>query len=285
MSHTFILFAALLVTGVVLPLGLVLWRSPRNDSNLEHQAVNATVLCDQLRELEHDRVSGTLSARDHAEARQDIQRRVLDEVEPARTGTMARQGGKYSAVVLSIALPLASALTYLALGNPATIAPEPIQSPARVTQADVQSMVESLATRLERNPDDPAGWLMLARSYRYFERYEEAAQAFGKATTVIEADPLALAEYAETLARSSSEGFEGKPEQLIERALSLDPNQPFALTLAGAAALERRDYQEAIQSWQKLLALLPDGSDASRAVAGSIERARREQGRFVPQER
>ena len=126
---------------------------------------------------------------------------------------------------------------------------------------------------------------MLARSYRYFERYEEAAQAFGKATTVIEADPLALAEYAETLARSSSEGFEGKPEQLIERALSLDPNQPFALTLAGAAALERRDYQEAIQSWQKLLALLPDGSDASRAVAGSIERARREQGRFVPQER
>ncbi|WP_237174041.1 c-type cytochrome biogenesis protein CcmI [Paracandidimonas lactea] len=277
MSLIFILIAALLVAGVVLPLGLVLWRSPQSDSNVEHQAVNAAVLRDQLLELEHDRLSGTLSVRDHAEARQELQRRVLEEVEPGRTGTWAGQGGKYAAIALSIVLPLAAALTYLAIGNPAAIVPTALQSPASVTQADVQAMVDSLAARLARNPDDPAGWLMLARSYRHFERYEDAANAFGKAGAAIETDPLVLSEYAETLARSSREGFKGKPTQLLGQALSLNPKEPFALTLAGAAALERRDYEAAVQYWQQLLELLPPDSDASRAVANSIERARREQ--------
>jgi len=277
MSLIFILIAAFLVAGVVLPLGLVLWRSPQSDSNLEHQAVNAAVLRDQLLELEHDRLSGTLSVRDHAEAKQELQRRVLEEVEHGRAGTRTGQGDKYAAIALSIVLPLAAALTYLAIGNPAAIAPTPLQSPAGVTQADVQAMVDSLAARLARNPDDPAGWLMLARSYRYFERYEDAANAFGKASAAIETDSLALSEYAETLARSSREGFEGKPTQLLGQALSLNPKEPFALTLAGAAALERRDYEAAVQYWQRLLELLPPDSDASRAVADSIERARREQ--------
>ena len=61
--------------------------------------------------------------------------------------------------------------------------------------------------------------------------------AFSKADGVIETDPLALAEYAETLARIKPEGFRGEPTHLLERALSIDPQEPFALTLAGAAAL------------------------------------------------
>lgn len=275
MSLMFISLAALLVVGAVLPLGLVLWRRPQGDSNLDHQAVNAAVLRDQLLELERDRESGTLSARDHAEARQDLQRRVLEEVEPGRTGPSVGQGSKHAAIALSIVLPAAAIFTYLTLGNPAAIAPVPLQSPASVTQADVQAMVGSLAARLASNPDDPDGWLMLARSYRYFERYGDAANAFGNAKAAIATDPLALSEYAETLARSSADGFKGKPTQLLEQALSLDPNEPFALTLAGAAALDRLDYESAINYWQQLIALLPPDSDAARAVANSVDRARR----------
>jgi cytochrome c-type biogenesis protein CcmH len=145
-------------------------------------------------------------------------------------------------------------------------------------------MVDSLAARLARNPDDPTGWLMLGRSYRYFERYEDAATAFAKAATVIQTDPLALSEYAETLARSSPGGFKGEPTQLLERALSLNPREPFALTLAGAAALERQDYPAAIDYWQQLFELLPPDSDAAQAVENTIKRARREQAEAVTSE-
>lgn len=137
-------------------------------------------------------------------------------------------------------------------------------------------MVSALETRLASNPDDPAGWLMLARSYRYFEKYEDAAAAFSKAATVIQTDSLALTEYAETLARINQAGFKGEPTQLLERALTLNPREPFALTLAGAAALERRDYQSAINHWQQLLEQLPVDSNAAQAVANTIEQIQQE---------
>src|SRR3546814_10188708 len=68
-------------------------------------------------------------------------------------------------------------------------------------------------------------------------------------------------------------GFAGEPTALLGRALALKPKEPFALTLAGAAALERRDYDQAISYWQQLHELLPSDSDAARAVNDSIERA------------
>ncbi|MBC2770992.1 MULTISPECIES: c-type cytochrome biogenesis protein CcmI [Pusillimonas] len=281
MNLIFILIASLLASGVTLWLGLALWRGPKLNSSIEHHAVNATVLRDQLAELEQDRANGILSLHDHAAAQQELQRRVLDEATPAQDTGQRRQSSKSAAIALAIVLPVAATLTYLAIGNPAAITPPPAQSAPAMTQADVQAMVDSLAARLARNPNDAPGWLMLARSYRYFEKYEDAAAAFAKAATVIQSDPLALSEFAETLARSNQAGFKGEPTQLLERALSLNPREPFALTLAGAAALERQDYPAAIDYWQQLFDLLPPDSDAARAVADSIERARRAQAETV----
>lgn len=274
MNLIFIVLAALLVSAVVLRLGFVLWRGPRTDGYLEHHVVNASVLRDQFAELNRDRGNGTLSEQDHEEAVQDLQRRALEEAKPPTTIVSRQPSSKYAALGLAIVLPLASTLMYLRLGNPAAISPVPVQSIPNVTQADVQAMVDSLAARLALNPDDPAGWLMLARSYRYFDRHEDAANAFAKASSAIESDPLALTEYAEALARSSPNGFAGEPSALLGRALALNPKEPFALTLAGAAALERRDYDQAISYWQQLQELLPAESDAARAVNDSIERAR-----------
>ncbi len=264
MNLIFILIAALLAASVTWWLVSVLWRSPKLDSSIEHHAVNATVLRDQLAELEQDRANGILSLLDHAAAQQELQRRVLDEATPAQDTGQRRQSSKSAAIALAIVLPVAATLTYLAIGNPAAITPPSAQSAPAMTQADVQGMVDSLAARL-------------ARSYRYFEKYEDAAAAFAKAATVIQTDPLALSEYAETLARSSPGGFKGEPTQLLERALSLNPREPFALTLAGAAALERQDYPAAIDYWQQLLGLLPADSDAAQAVANTIDRAHRAQ--------
>lgn len=277
MTGIFILLATLLVSSVVARLGLVLWRGPQIDSSLEGQSVNMAVLRDHMRELDHDRASGILSARDYDEARQDVQRRVLEEANLDGRVVRSRQGSKYAAVTLAIVLPLASALGYLALGNPAAITPAPMQNASNMMQADMQAMVNSLAARLAVNPEDPDGWLMLARSYRYLGRLEEAAKAFNQATTAIEMDAQALSEYAETLARSSKDGFRGTPTELLDRALSLDPKEPFALTLAGAAAFERGDHEAATHYWQQLLELLPPDSDAARVVSNSIERARGEQ--------
>ncbi|WP_397474997.1 c-type cytochrome biogenesis protein CcmI [Pusillimonas sp.] len=281
MNLIFIVIAALLASGVTLWLVLALWRRPKLNNSMEHHTVNATVLRDQLAELEQDHANGILSSNDYASAQQELQRRVLDEATPDQNTSLRRHSSKQAAIALAIVLPVAATFTYLAIGNPAAITPPPARTAPAMTPADVQAMVDSLAARLALNPDDPAGWLMLARSYRYFEKYEDAAAAFAKAVTVIQSDPLALSEYAEALARSTQTGFAGEPTQLLERALSVNPREPFALTLAGAAALERQDFPAAIDYWQQLFELLPPDSDAARAVANSIERARREQAELV----
>ena len=273
MNLIFTVLVVLVLLAVVLPLGRVLWRGPRATVHPEHHVVNAAVLRDQLAELERDRKSGTLSTKDHGEAVQDLQRRVLDEAKPVVTSGKQPRNGKYAALGVAVVLPVASMLLYLQLGNPAAMNPAPTQPSPSITQADVQAMVNSLSARLALNPDDPQGWLMLARSYRYFSRYEEAEKAFAQAGSAIETDPLALTEYAETLARNSPNGFSGYPTTLLERALALSPEEPFALTLAGAAALERRDYDSAISHWQQVLGALPPDSNAARAISESIQHA------------
>ncbi|NYT64902.1 c-type cytochrome biogenesis protein CcmI [Alcaligenaceae bacterium] len=277
MTLIFTLMAAVLLASITLWLVLVLWRGPKVDHGIEHHAVNAAVLRDQLLELEQDKTNGILSDADYVTAQQELQRRVLDEAIPGQDAGIRRHSSKPAAISLAIVLPVAAAFGYLAIGTPMAINPVPVQSTPAITQADIQAMVESLATRLENNPNDAPGWLMLARSYRHLQRPADAAAAFAKAGPAIQTDPLALSEYAEMLAKSSPTGFTGEATQLLERALALNPQQPFALTLAGAAALERRDYPAAIDYWQQLSALLPPDSDAARVVISSIERARQEQ--------
>src|SRR3546814_15746858 len=109
---------------------------------------------------------------------------------------------------------------------------------------------------------------MLARSYRYFGKYENAATAFDNASPIVQADPLALSEYAETLARISGTGFSGEATKLLEHALALDPREPFTLMVAGTAAFEGGDYQSTTNYWQQLLDQLPAGTEADKDEIG-----------------
>lgn len=55
--------------------------------------------------------------------------------------------------------------------------------------AFIRSMVEGLAARLEEQPDDPDGWLRLARSYAVLGEREAAQGALDRAAPLIEALP------------------------------------------------------------------------------------------------
>jgi cytochrome c-type biogenesis protein CcmH len=55
--------------------------------------------------------------------------------------------------------------------------------------AFVRSMVERLAARLEESPEDPEGWLRLARAYRVLGEGEKSAAALAEARTHLDALP------------------------------------------------------------------------------------------------
>jgi cytochrome c-type biogenesis protein CcmH len=272
MQLLFLALATALVVTVALPLALVLWRGT-STADIERNVVNVAVLRDQLAELERDRINGTLSAADHEHAKQELQRRVLEEGQPDAMTRATPRGSRRASMALAIGLPLCAAVGYMMLGTPAALTPQTAHQP-QVTRVQVEAMVASLEEKLKRNPEDVQGWIMLARSYRVFGRHEDAAAAFLKAGAAVDTDPQLLAEYAETLAITRNGDLTGPPTQLLTRALKLSPQHPFALALAGSAAIERKDYAQGIDYWQRLLAQLPPESDDARTLAGGIKKAR-----------
>ncbi|HEY6512949.1 MAG TPA: tetratricopeptide repeat protein, partial [Burkholderiaceae bacterium] len=145
---------------------------------------------------------------------------------------------------------------------------------SRITAAQIEAMVEKLATRLKEQPNDVEGWTMLGRSYAVLGRHEPASAAFKQALALKPDDPALLTDYADTLAASSGGNLEGEPSRLLARALQVDPNNQKALSLAGYAAFNRKDYPLALRHWEKLAQLAPD-SEFTRLIAGGIDEARR----------
>lgn len=276
MSLEFVLGAAALL-GVA--LAFVLWpllaRGARG-AGADSSNTNLEVLRDQQAELEADLRGGVLDRDQYRRAREDLERRALEEAGSAPATVAA--GGRHipAAVAAGLGIPVLSALLYLALGNPEAIgvSPHGADEVSSVTMEQFEGMTEKLAARLEERPDDWEGWTMLGRAYKALQRADEAAKAWGEAARLKPADPDILADYAEALAVASGGKLAGEPTRLLERALKLDPKHQKALALAGGAAFESRDYATAVKHWERLLALSQDEPELSQALRSGIDEAR-----------
>ena len=240
------------------------------------RAANLAILGDQLAELDRDLGNGTIVAVQHARARAELERRVLEE--PGAAATAQRgvaRDDRGGALAIGMLIPAAALGLYLWLGEPAGLQPQPrAETAAHVTPDQVDEMVARLAERLAKNPDDPRGWVMLARSYFVMQRMPEAAAAYAKAAAIVTDDASLFADYADALAMAQGRTLEGRPLELVDRALKIDPNQPKALAMAGTAALYRKDFSGALRYWEKLLPLLPPESDMAKSVVSGIAEAR-----------
>ena len=107
------------------------------------------------------------------------------------------------------------------------------------------------------------------------QRYQEVcSRVCGRAAALITDDADLLADYADVLAMSQGQRIEGKPLELVERALKLDPTQWKALAMAGSAAFERKDYAQAIAYWETIKSRAEPDSELARSTASNIEEAR-----------
>lgn len=269
----FLLAAALLVI-VTLLLLLRPWRRGGADRKVAASSaldINTSLYRDQLLELDRDLAAGTLAAADHAQSRAELQRRLLEDAGARDAPAAAAVGVRKTSLAIVLVVPLVAGSLYALLGQPAALDPRVRQG---LTQADVEQMVQGLAARLEKNPDDPKGWAMLGRSYRLMGRTREAQAAFARVGPTINTDPVLLVEYADTLATTANGNLEGQPLALVERALALDPNQPMALALAATAAFKRQDFALAAQHWERLLPSLPPDSEDASWVASRLAEIR-----------
>lgn len=273
----FLFFAAtMLAIALAFPLYVLL---RKGTAEIRSGASNQQILQDQLRELEQDLQTENIAASEQKNIRNDLHRRLTLLTSSEPTTSAPNQDPRQIKTSLAIVLPtilLASGL-YFFIGTPKAWDPLQTaalpQSNAAMTSEQIEGMVTKLAEKLKNNPKDANGWRMLTRSYETMRRFDLAVDAYQHLLELNPDDPEVLTDYAVTLAMKLDQSLAGEPEQLILRALQVDPNNIQALALLGSVAFERKDYDQAIQSWKKIISQLPAESDMARSIVAGISKA------------
>jgi cytochrome c-type biogenesis protein CcmH len=280
--------AGLVAIALAFVLPSLLQGIPKDDGLEDQREANIDVYRDQLSELEADRANGIVSQEQYQQDRDEIERRLLDDVatmdEPSEKKVKHVAVERRPAYAIAVGIPAVAVVLYLLVGNHAALsgtATTPERAPAAASQANgemtqevIAANVAKLAKRLEQNPADAAGWAMLARSYMTLQKYSEASDAYAKAAALKTNDADLLADYAFALAMRNGRQLEGQPFELVRKALQLDPKNAKALELAGSAEFEAKNYKEAIAYWQKVLEMTPADSELARSLAEQIKEAK-----------
>jgi len=251
-------------------IGLLLWPLLRRTTGTvtgDHES-RLAVYRQQFAELDQDHKSGTLRDELYQQSRCELERRLLDET--GGTDTTPTPGrwqvdSRLVAAVLAIIIPTASVALYWELGNPLAVTHPSVSVLSAQENSDsghqsvegIEALSERLKKKLEQNPNDGAGWALLARSYVEMGRHSDAVGIYEKAMKLLPDDPQLLVDYADALGVLHGRNLAGKPELLIQQALKLDPNHVKALMLAGTVAFDRKQFKQAVQFWERATANLP----------------------------
>lgn len=281
--------AALVAIALAFVLPPLLQSPAKDTGEADKKEANLDVYRDQLSELEADRANGIISPEQYQQDRDEIERRLLDDVSdaenPAEKQSKKAAAGRGPVYAIALGIPIIAIAFYLRVGNPSALsgittaaAPGPFasgpQASGQMPQQQIEANVAALAKRLEQNPNDAQGWLMLARSYTAQEKYSDASNAYAKASALKPDDADLLADYAFSMAMANGRQLQGQPLELIKKALQLAPQNAKALDLAGSAAFQAKNYEQAIDYWQKVAALTPPDSELGRTLIERINEAK-----------
>lgn len=193
---------------------------------------------------------------------------------------LLRKGNSLLGLGLALVLlvPVTSLLLYQGVGTPSALN-LPRAQEALADSSDMNSLLTQLEERMEARPDDLEGWLLLGRSYRSMQRFDEALAAFIRARELAPENPVVAVELAEALIFTSPRGDpDPAVPGLLEEALERAPDLQKGLWLSGMVAAQDGNATTAIERWERLLALLEPGSDVAASVQEQLALLRQRSG-------
>lgn len=138
-------------------------------------------------------------------------------------------------------------------------------------QAQVQAMITELEAKIDQNQHEFKDLLLLARAYTMVQDYQGAVSAFEKALLVEPNSIDVLLPLADVLAVVQGGKLTGRPYELLQQVLKMDPNVPMALWLIGNAEMQLDNKDKAAEYWTRLYYLFPEGSENQTKVGEQLE--------------
>ncbi|AKC85558.1 tetratricopeptide repeat protein [Pseudoxanthomonas suwonensis] len=177
--------------------------------------------------------------------------------------------------------PWAGAVLVLAVGVLALYrlvgTPAALQETAGAAPQSLEQAVARLQAELERNPAQPEGWALLARSQAALGDPAAARDAYARAVQLAPDEPALLVDAAEARALADPQRrFDAQAIAWLQRAQELDPAASRATWFLGVAQRQAGEHAEAARTWESLLGSVDAATarslrvqiDAARADAG-----------------
>ena len=281
-----------MVAVVLAVISVSLWRGSQLGADASQRVqdraddpvqANAAVYKDQIRDLEKEYGLGNLSSEELQIAKDELARRLLEDVgDSAQIAKPTPQAWRAPWVwVMSFVflVPVAACVMYAVMGQPLALNPAALQAEAEqgsdISPEKMTEMATALTRRLQDEPNQVDGWIMLARVQRAREQFDESDEAFRKALALSKDDNLAI-EHAEVLAQKNQGNFAGQPWAIIQRVLTVDPQHLNALLLAGSASYSELNYRSALRFWERAREVIepvsPEAPELDRAIAQTREK-------------
>lgn len=257
MTLFWILTAIMLLVALAFIVPALLRNKDLTASDRDQQ--NVVIAKERLAELQADYEAGTLSEGEYEQTKLELEQALLIDLESATPDVpMAKKhSGRAGLVVSILFVAVASVSIYLYLGSPKMADPE-----AMLTQQSdekmptVEEMLASLVNRLKEHPEDAEGWYLLGRTYMAMQDYQKASFAFDKLNQLVADQPSIMLALADSLAMASGGSMEGRPAELIRKAIILAPEDQTALWLAGMVEDQSGNHAAALTHWRHLKTLI-----------------------------
>ena len=194
------------------------------------------------------------------------------------------------ALAMVFLVPAATLWFYNEIGTPDAINLQPPPTPQVANTTDshaaesqeMDAMIAGLRGRLSENPEDLDGWLLLARTLKTTQRFQEAVDALETANRISPNNPRIMVELVEARVFLTPDGrINDEMIATLEQVLEQQPGMQKALWLMGIASSQRGNEAAAIAYWESLLEQLEPSSPVAQSVQSQIDQSRANMGIVV----
>ena len=245
---------------------------------------NIEIAKEQLNELEQRFEKGEMDNDAYQQTRDELELALYNNMQEseqdnafdAAKATSSKSLLSSSAIALLV--PMIAVGTYLKLGDPVftTDLSSKVAAKNEIRKdlpkkadgtPDVDAMVSGLQKKMEANPNNAKGWFMLGRSYMVLKRYPDAVKAYEQVNRLMPNSPNVMLSLADAISMKNNGQIAGRPAELIEQVLKVDPVNVTGLWLGGMAARQQLNYVTAVERWQKVLPLLDTQKDKNEVTS------------------
>lgn len=258
-------FLILLISFLLLVL-IIIWhnflRKDSSETDLEayRDDTNVQLYHEHKAEIEDDYQQGKIDQEHYQYLLSELNKGLLQDVDANQEPPASKQVKQQSLsilwpIILTLFVVIFSIVFYAKTGAYKQLTEQPKVEQTNQQQAAQQAVerIKQLIAQSKEQPDNSDNWYQLGQMYVAVGEFNRAVGAFDQILRIEGAQADIYGAQAQARFYQNNQTITPQVQALIDQALALDPLDPATNILLGMNNFLQQNYQQAINSWQKVI--------------------------------